>query len=183
MLSRNTEVLLEIGTFLRFGFKIVQLEMAEDEIEHGEASLDVFHFVLAAIAEIFASEVPVELGGENVGDHAVCGKIFAPGVFVGVEFGPEGRSALALVRAGERQKLPGQKVPGMRGHEIEEVGLLRRVSEGLEGLDMSRGNGHRERILAVSPWSSRMRRRREASSRWLYTEKPAFAFSATPRGP
>ena len=144
--------------------------------------MDVLHFVLASVAEVLAPEVPVELASEDVVDDAVNGKTLGPSVLVGLEFRPKQRRAFAPMRAGKRQKVPGDEVPGMRGYEIEEVGLLRCVSEGLEGFDMGRGNGHRARILAVSSCSSSMRRRREASSRWLYSEKPALAFSATPRG-
>ena len=131
----NAEGLLKIGAFFRLGFEIVQVEMAEDEIEHGEASLDIFHFVLAPVAEVWSFEMPVELPGENVIDDAVLGEAFGPGAFAGLEFGPEQRRALAPMRAGERQKLAGHEVARMRGHEIEEVGLLRRVSEGLRGFD------------------------------------------------
>jgi hypothetical protein len=138
--------------------------MGKDKIEHGETSLYVLPFMFPAVAEVFTSEVPVELAGENVMDHSVFGKAFGPGVFVSLEFHPELRGAFVPRRSGEREELPGHEVPGMRGHTIEEVSFLRRVPEGLERFDMGGGDAHRARILAVSSCSSRMRRSRETSS-------------------
>src|SRR5437660_542946 len=119
------------------------------------------------IAEVFAPEVAVELTCKDVIDHSVLGKTLGAGVFLGLEFGPKERCALAPVRAREGQKLPGHEVAGMRGHQIKEMGLLRRVAQGLERFHVRGEKSHKAKILAESSCSSRMRRRREASSRWL----------------
>ena len=47
-----------------FGFEVGELGICEDEIEDGDAGLDVFAFMPAAVAKILSAEVPVHFAGE-----------------------------------------------------------------------------------------------------------------------
>ena len=79
--------------------------------------------------------------------------------------------------ARESEKLTRQKVAGMGRDNIEKARFFFGVAERLQGVEMCRCNIHSVRIPAVISRSSRMRRRRDASSGRLYSEKPAAAFA------
>jgi hypothetical protein len=139
----------------------------ENEVEHRQAPLHIFDFVFATVAEILAAEVPIQLSGEQVIHDAMLRKAFGPGMFVGLKFCPEERRTLSPMRPGKAQKMTRHEVAGVRSDEIEKMRLFRCIAERLKRFDMRGGDRHSVRILAVSSCSSRMRRRREASSRLL----------------
>src|SRR5271157_4692464 len=176
------QLIAEIADFFRLGFEVSPVRVGEDIIEHCDAPLNVFDFVLPAIADVLAVDLAVQPAREQVIDRPAFWKAFCPGVFLGVKFVPEGVGSVAPMGGGEGEELARHKVAGMRGYDIEKTGFHVGVAEGLESIDMGRGDVHSERIPAVISRSSRTRRKRDASSGRLYREKPALAFCARPRG-
>ena len=66
--------------------------------------------------------------------------------------------------AREREELARHEVAGMRRHNVEKAGFGFGIAEGLQSIEMGRGDIHSVRIRAVISRSSRTRRRRCASS-------------------
>src|ERR1017187_10167128 len=99
-----------------------------------------------------------------------------------LEFVPEHSRPLPPMSARKSEELARHEVSRMRRHDIEEACFFFGVSEGFQSVEMGCGDVHSVRISPVMSWLSRTRRKRGASSTWLYKEKPAFAFSARPCG-
>ena len=57
--SRDLQLIAEIAHFLRLGFKVFTLRMGEDEIEDSYAPLDVFDFMLPAVAKVLPADLTV----------------------------------------------------------------------------------------------------------------------------
>src|SRR5260221_1334802 len=172
----------EEAHFFGLGFEVLISLVEENEIEDGDAAFDEVELVLAAIAKVFLFDRPVEPSREEVINHAALGKALHASMSFGFELAPESGGPFAPMSAGEREELAGGEVTGVGCDNVEKVGFHFGVTEGFEGVEMSRCDVHSERIPAVSSRSSRMRRRREASSGRLYMEKPAAAFSAKALG-
>ena len=75
------------------------------------------------------------------------------------------------------EELTREKVAGMGRDDIEKARFFLGVAESLQSVEMGRSDVHSVRIPAVILRSSRILRRREASSGRLYREKPAAAFA------
>src|ERR1700757_258928 len=82
-----------------------------------------------------------------------------------LEFVPERGSAFAPVRAGESEELPRDEVPRMQCHKVEKTRFALGVAERLDRGKLCLWNVHSAKISAVILCLSRIRRRREASSR------------------
>src|SRR3984885_14502018 len=149
----------------------------QDEIEDGDAPFDEVNFVETAIADVLAFDLPIEAAGEQVIYDAPLWKAFRTDVFEPFELAPEQGRALAPMSARKAEKLARQKVAGMGRDDIKKARFFFGVAKRLESVEMRRCNVHSVRIPAVISRSSRMRRRRDASSGRLYREKPAAAFS------
>src|SRR5260370_35953276 len=67
-------------------------------------------------------------------------------------------AALAGFHLDELEKLLAGEIPGMRGHEVEETGLLFRIAEIPERFGMNGEEFHNAKILALISWVSRTRR-------------------------
>ncbi len=158
------QLIAETGDFFRLRFEVLPLRVGENIIEHSDAPLNVFDFVLAAVTNILAVDLPVDSARKQVIHRSALRKAFCPGVFLGVKFAPEGVGSVAPMGGGEREELTCHEVAGMRGYDVEKAGFCLGVAEGLESIDMDRGDVHRLRIPAVISRSSRMRRKRDASS-------------------
>src|SRR5258708_39557025 len=126
--------------------------------------MDVFDFVFAAIANVFAVDLPVETAGEQVIDRSALWKAFGPGVTLGLKFVPGDGRALAPMGFGEGEKLTRHKVAGMRRYDVEKASLRFGVAESFQGIEVRRRNVHSVRIPAVISRSSRTRRKRDVSS-------------------
>ena len=126
--------------------------------------MDVLDFVFPAITDVLAVDLAVQPAGEQMIDRSALWKAFGPGVFLGVEFAPEGGRALAPVGRGEGEELTGHKIAGMRVHNVEKAGFRLGVAESLQSLEMDRVDFHGARIRAVISRSSRTRRERDAST-------------------
>src|SRR6185437_4384135 len=176
------QLVTEESDLLRLGFEVPRLLIRQHKIEHADALADELDLMLAAVAKVLASDLPIEPAREEVVDHAALRKTFGAGMFLRVEFGPERGGPLAPMSAGKSKELAGDKVARMRSDEIQEMGLGFGVAEGFQSIEMGLRDAHSERISVVMPWSFRMRRRREPSSGWLYRENPALAFAANPCG-
>src|ERR1017187_3477389 len=161
---RDFQSIAEEADFFGLGFQVFPLRMGKDKIEHSNTPLDVFDFVFPAIADVLAVDLAVEPAGEQVIDRSALWKAFCPSVFLGVKFVPEGGRALPPVGTGEGEELTRNKVAGMRRYDVEKAGFCFGVAEGLESIEMDRGDVHSMRIRAVISRSSRTRRKREASS-------------------
>src|ERR1041384_3714825 len=67
----DVQVSAEEGELVGLGFQVEKSGICEHEIENGDARLDVFKFMPAAITKIFATELAIELASEEVIDRAV----------------------------------------------------------------------------------------------------------------
>src|SRR5260370_31856960 len=161
---RDFQLIAEEADFFRLGFKVFPLRVGEDKIEHPDTPLDVFDFVLPAVADVLAVDLAVEPAGEQVIDRSALWKAFGPGVSFGVKFAPEGGRALAPMGSGEAEELTRHKVAGMRRYDVEKAGFCFGVAEGLESIEMGSGDIHSLRIRVVISRSSRTRCTRDASS-------------------
>src|SRR5208282_2724135 len=155
----------KIGDFVGLGFEVVEGEISEHEVEHRNAGADVFEFVLAAIAKILFTNCAIYLPREQMVSGAALRKAISSCVLIRLEFVPEQRGSFAPVGARKSEELACDKVSGMSCDEIEKTRFLFGVPEGLQRVDLSSRNLHRESILAVISLSARTRRSREASSR------------------
>src|ERR1051325_8078492 len=161
----DVQVAAEEGELIGLSFQVGESGICEHEIENGDARLDVFKFMSAAITKIFAAELAIELASEEVIDRAVSRHGCRTRMLVRLEFVPKKGGALAPLDARKGQELPRDEVARMRGNEIQKARLFLRVSESLQCVDMDGCDSHSEKIRAVSSVSSRMRRNFEASSR------------------
>src|ERR1700721_2253314 len=109
--------------FGRFGVEVLIPLMQQNEIEHGDAPLDVFDFELAAVANVLAVDLAVKTPGEQVIDRSAFWKTFGPSVALGLKFVPEEGRALAPMGFGEGEELTRHKVPGMRRYDVQKPGL------------------------------------------------------------
>src|SRR5437773_2940712 len=165
MVRRNVQLRAEIRDLVGFGFKVLVVEISEHKIQSGDASADVFKFVLPAIGKILMANLPIDLSGKKMVDRAALRETVNPGMLASLKFGPEERRALPRASAGEAQELPRDEIAGVRGHQVQETRLLLRVAEGPNGVDLRLSAVHSEKISLVISLSSRMRRNRDASSR------------------
>jgi len=97
-------------------------------------------------------------------DHATLRKALGTGVSRVLELVPKERRPLAPMSTGEREELTSGEVAGMRSDNIEKASFLSGIAEGFKRFEMGRCDVHSVRICAVISRSSRMRRKREASS-------------------
>src|ERR1700730_2274483 len=103
-----------------------------------------------AIAQGFTVDQAVERLRKKMVDAAHI-LILAPGhVAPAFEFLCKVLRELSPGGSGESDELARDEIAGMRGHDIEEAGLVGRVAEGLDSADMFAGDFHRERMSAVS---------------------------------
>ena len=105
----NVQFRAEIRDFVRFGFEVLVVEIPKHEIEHGDASADVFKFVLAAIAEILMADLPIDLPRKEMVDRAALREAVDLGMLAGLQLGPEESRALAPIRAGETREIAARR--------------------------------------------------------------------------
>ena len=110
------------------------------------------------------SIVAIEPAREQVMDGSALGETLDAGVFVPREFAPKDRGAPAPMDALEGQELAGHEVARMGRHEVKKTGFGLGVAKGFERIEVVRRDVHSVKISRVSSRSSRMRRRRDASS-------------------
>src|SRR5882762_2734545 len=159
----HTDVVTKIAELILFGFEIVVALVGEDEIEENETRPDEFGGMVPAIAQIFLIDTAIQRSRKQVVDAADIG-VFPPSdMAAAFELFGEVLRPLAPLGAGESDELAGQEVAGMRGHNVEETSLLRRVAQVLDRLRVTLFDSHSERISAVSSWWSSTRRRRSPS--------------------
>ena len=104
--NRNLQSVTEETDLFRLRFQVFPLRVGKDKIEHSDASLDVFDFVLPAIANILAVDLAVEPAREQVIDRSALWKAFGPGVFLRVKLVPEaGRARRRAADRGTRCRL------------------------------------------------------------------------------
>src|SRR6266851_4836978 len=154
--NRDLQLVTEEADLFRLRFQVFPLRVREDKIEHSDAPLDVFDFVLPAIADVLAVDLAVESAREQVIDRSALWKAFGPGMFLGLKLVPEGGSARAPMPSGEGEELT--------RHDVEKSSFGLGVAEGLQSVEMDTGDVHSVRIRAVISRSSRMRRKRDVSS-------------------
>src|SRR5580704_10066592 len=99
--NRDLQLVAEKTEFFRLGFQVLPLRVRENKVEHSDAAMDVFDFVLPAIANVLAVDLSVEAAGKQMIERSALWKALRPRVFLGVKFVPEGGRALAPMGAGE----------------------------------------------------------------------------------
>ena len=92
-------------------------------------------------------------------------EVFGACVFLGVEFVPEGRRALAPMTTSESEELTRHKEARMRGHNVEKARLGFGVTQRLQGFNV--------RLLEVQKAQSRRNGRRGGRS--LYRRRNSIA--------
>ncbi len=103
----------EEAYFLGLGLKVLILWFQENEIEHGDASLDEFDLMFPAIADVLAFDLPIEPAGEQMIDRSALWKAFGPRMVFCVQFIPEGGRAAAPVGIGKSKELAGRRSLGI----------------------------------------------------------------------
>src|SRR5271155_515745 len=88
--NRDFQLIAEKTDFFRLGFQVLPLRVREDKVEHCDAPMDVFDFVLPTIADVLAVDLAVETAGEQMIDRSALWKALGPRVFLGVKLVPEG---------------------------------------------------------------------------------------------
>ena len=101
-MTRDLHLIAEEADFFGLGFKVVMPLIQEDEIEHSDAPLNEFDFVLATIANVLPVDLAVETAREQVIDRPALWKAFGPSVPLGVKLVPEGVGAVAPMGSGGR---------------------------------------------------------------------------------
>src|SRR5208337_3844960 len=91
-------------------------------------------------------------------------------------------AALAGFHLDELEELLAGEIAGMRGHKVEETGLLLRIAEIPERFGVHGEDFHRAKILALISWVSRTRRNLAWSCWRANMWNPALAFSPRPWG-
>src|SRR5271155_1082391 len=161
---RDLQLIAEESDFFRLGLKVLMPLIQENEIEHSDAPLNEFDFVLAAVANVLLVNLAVKTPGEQVIDRSALGKAFGPGVLLGVKLVPEGVGAVAPVGGGEGEELTRYEVTRMRRYDVEKPSFRFGIAESFECCEVGRRDVHSVRIPAVISRSSSTRRKREASS-------------------
>jgi hypothetical protein len=100
----DLQLIREKADFFGLGFKVLMPLIQEPEIEHSDAPLNEFNFLLATIANVLAIDLAVKTPREQVIDGSTLWKTFGPGVFRGVKLVPEGVGAVAPM-GGEGEEL------------------------------------------------------------------------------
>src|SRR5580704_17375835 len=149
---------------LGLGLEVLVLLVCDHEIEHGDAALDEIKFVDPAIAKVFILDRVIEPPREQVMQRAALRETLGAGVPQALDLAPEAGRPLAPMRSGASEKLAGGEVARIGGCQVEETRFGLGVAEGLQSVDVCGCDVHRVRISCVSSRSSRMRRRRDASS-------------------
>src|SRR5580700_2196779 len=149
---------------LGLGLQVLELLVCDHEIEHGDTALDEIKFVDAAIAQVFLLDRVIEPPRKQVMDRAALRETLGAGVPRTLDLAPEAGRPLAPMRPGTSKKLAGGEVARIGGYQVEETRFGLGVAEGLQSVEVCGHDVHRVRISCVSSRSSRMRRRRDASS-------------------
>src|SRR5438445_12750415 len=97
------------------------------------------------------------------------------------EFLGEGHALVAALGSRELQKLARGEVPGMCGHEVEKASLVFGVAEAAEVGETEFREVHRLKMTAFNSRSSRMRRKRSASTGRAELWKRARGLGASTR--
>src|ERR1700678_3587971 len=97
-------------------------------------------------------------------DDAALRKTLGPRVPRALDLAPEAQRALAPTGASAVQKLARREVARMGRDNVKKTGLGAGVAESFEPSEMGGRHIHSVRISRVSSCSSRIRRRRDASS-------------------
>src|SRR5260370_11539605 len=63
------QLIAEVADFFRFGFEVLPLRVRENIIEHSDAPLDEFDFVLAAVVKVFSSDFAGERARGKAGER------------------------------------------------------------------------------------------------------------------
>src|ERR1700676_5083186 len=82
--TRNFELITEKADLFWLGFQVLVLRIGKDKIEDSDAPVNVFDFVLPAVADVLAVDLPVEPAGEQVVDDPVLWEVFGARMFLGV---------------------------------------------------------------------------------------------------
>lgn len=133
---RNLQLVAEKANFFRLGLEVFPLRVGQDKIEHSDASLNKFNFVLPAIADVLAVDLVIDPAREQVIHRSALYEVLCPGVFLGVKFVPEGVGAVTPMGIGENEKLARHKVPGMCRCDVEKTGFCFGVTQGLQGFGL-----------------------------------------------
>src|SRR3984893_2807293 len=96
---RGFLTLTEKAGLFWLGFEVLPLQMGKDKVEYCDPPPDVFDFVFAAVADVFAVDLAVKPVGEQMIDGSAHWKAFGPGVVLGVKLVPEVGRALAPMGA------------------------------------------------------------------------------------
>src|SRR5712664_236428 len=91
-------------------------------------------------------------------DSAMPKVFLRAGMLLFHHFSGKCNAAFAGFRLDEPEKLLAGEVPGMRGHKVEETGLLFRIAEIPERFRVDGEDFHKAKILALISWVSRTRR-------------------------
>src|SRR5713101_6310560 len=127
---------------LLLGFKVGEALISENEIERDEPSSDVFGRVYTPKADILPSNGLIQIPREEMKDAAMPEVLLRGGVFLLHDLSGKGNAALAGFRLDELQELLASEIARMRGHKVEEVGLLLRIAEISECLRMDGKDFH-----------------------------------------
>ena len=145
----DSELIAEVAQLLLLGFEVGVVVVPENEVEGNEPRADVFGRVLTAEADIVPADGFIEIPREKVIDAAIPQVFLGTGVLLFGDFAGKGHAALAGLGLDELEELLAGEVAGMRGHQVEETGLLLGVAEVPKGLGKNGKDFHRAKILAV----------------------------------
>src|ERR1700734_2172206 len=80
--NRDFQLIAEKADFVPLGFQVLPLRVREDKVEHSDAPMDVFDFVLPAIADVLAVDLAVEAAGEQMIDRSALWKALGSRMFL-----------------------------------------------------------------------------------------------------
>src|SRR6202140_5046887 len=173
----DSKLVAEVAELLLLGLEVGVVVVPENEVEGNEPCADVFGRVLTAETNIVPADGFIEIPREKV-EHTPIPQVFlGAGVLLFGDFAGKGHAALAGLGLDELEELLAGEVAGMRGHQVEETGLLLGVAKVHKGLGKNGKDVHRAKILAVISWVSRTRRSLAWSCCRAKKWNPALAFS------
>src|SRR5712692_7811039 len=178
----DSELVAEVAQLLLLGFEVGVIMISQDEVKGNESCADVFGRVLAPEADVVPADGFIKIPREEVKDAAIPQVLLRTGVLLFRNLPGKGNAALAGLCLNELEKLLAGEIAGMRGHKVEETGLLLGVTEPHKSLRINGKDFHRAKILAVISWVSRTRRSLAWSCCRAKRWNPALAFSASPWG-
>src|SRR6266571_2107115 len=145
----DSQLVAEERELLFLGLKVSEALIPENEVESNEPRSDVFGRMHSPETNILPANGFIEIPREGMEDSAVPEIFLRASVFLFHNLPGKGDATLAGFDLDELKELLASEIARMRGHKVEETGLLFRIAEIAECFRVDGEDFHRAKILAL----------------------------------